>query len=1670
MSLGGNASGDMNTHRAWSVRAADTIGLTVILMRLRHGGSMALAILATTSMVLGFWPGSGRGALPGDGVSCSIDMYRGNFSGAYLADATDIWTDTLLIYQAGGVVGACNQRLKVGGWYGTLGDGFYCKMDEPPRYLAYVNSSYARVAVYDQSGYKGDVVFHESRCTAPEAADREENLGASCSAVGNPINPGIGNKYQAEIDFDGFGDTKLDFARHYNSDPVVTSTSIGRQWRHSYDRSVVVDAFITEAAVYRPDGKVERFRRSGGAWVADPNIVGRLEPLTDASGSITGWRYRSADDTVETFDPAGRLIHLAFRGGRSLVFGYDASERLVTVTGDFGRSLNFAYDADNRIASVTDPTGTVHRYAYDAADNLARVVYPDDTPLDDTDNPARTYVYENAAFPHALTGIIDANGDRYATYEYDDQGRAVLTEHADGADRTEVTYNADETVTVTEASGATHVRGFQVNFGVVVPTTLSGDCTGCGALGRTYDTNGFLASSTDRNGNLTTYVNDARGLQISRTEAVGTTEERSVTTEWYSELRLPALITEAGRETRYEYDLNGNLVSRSITDLATGEIRSTTYEYDGFGQLLRIDGPGEDVEDITRYAYDAHGNLLRSENALGQVTQITANDAAGRPLVLVDANGTRTELAYDPRGRLVSRSIAGAIMRFDYDGVGQLVRVTSPEGSTVGYEYDAAHRLIGLHDGSGNRIVYALDAAGNRAREELFDPSGLLTHTSSAIYDELERLLRSIGASGQTTEYAYDGNGNAVAMTDPLGRVSNNAFDALDRITHSIDTAGGITQYKYDARDNLTSVTDARGNTTRYVYNAFDEVLRLDSHDSGVTEYAYDAAGNRISQIDARGVVTEFEYDALDRLTAIRYPADPSRDVALGYDEGANGIGRLTNMVDAVGGTRFAYDARGNLIAETRTILGIDYVTSDAYDAADKLIAMTYPSGRRIDYERDAIGRVARATTTLNGQTRVLAENVEYLPFGPARGWRYGNGIAVTRDFDLDYRLTALAHDDVLTRTQAFDPADNVTAIDDLLDPGASQGFSYDALDRLVTAQGAYGAIGYNYDLLGNRLSKHDDVAVEDYTIDPASNRLLDISGGRSLSYAYDAAGNTLEQGPLRFTYDIANRMASASDGGFSATYRYNGRGERVIKTVDGESTVFHFDRDGNLIAETRGDGSVIREYLYLDGQRLAMAAPAPAEETADLHFEGTAGDGTEPLALDADIDAHTIILDGPENFAGSYVIDEAAWQQDESQLSFAHRSEDGRTRLMGTLALEGEPLTGSLRLDRLPRLASYRLDALAADGSYTGSARDGGNDSVAVQIDEVARSATVTEADRAPQTYVIPEAGWRLWQGRRVSLLWFSLRAEESSLMGVIYRRGQRVMGRLLIREGKAWRATYALSGRSSGGTSPSGDLYYLHTDHLDTVQVITDQHRKIVWKGLQKPFGETEAIIDLVDNPLRFPGQYYDAETGLHYNYFRDYDPKVGRYVQSDPIGIAGGRNVYIYALGNPALLIDPLGLRTKPHPNGIRTSGTFARGFGDYLQDLYRSMNPYKKGTCEYNRRRWAIETMHSLVAVGAADVISSAFSDDPVVQRELWQLLDLAVNEAVDNFEYLAGRTAANMVHMIVLVRIPGIRTMPTGARTAAVTATSTGAVGFTAFMRGVKILEGHAKNLFPCKCK
>lgn len=332
--------------------------------------------------------------------------------------------------------------------------------------------------------------------------------------------------------------------------------------------------------------------------------------------------------------------------------------------------------------------------------------------------------------------------------------------------------------------------------------------------------------------------------------------------------------------------------------------RSWSYTYTAAGQIETADGPRTDVQDITRYAYDAQGHLTSVTNALGHVTQLSSFDSYGNPQTVIDPNGVTTTLGYTPQGWLASVSVGGGTTTFEHDAIGQITRVTRADGSWLAYTWDDARRLTRITNNLGEQVEFDLDAMGNRTAQRIKDATSSLTQQQQWVYDELGRLLRSVGANGQTHSQQYDLNDNPTTDTNPRQFSRTRAYDALDRLVSSTDALNGVTTQAYDAQDNLTQVVDPRGVTTRYEYDGLGNLTRLISPDTGTTTFQHDAAGNVIQKTDARGVVTTYRYDALNRLIARQYPATPALNVQYHYDMTANGnkgIGRLTAVQDASG-------------------------------------------------------------------------------------------------------------------------------------------------------------------------------------------------------------------------------------------------------------------------------------------------------------------------------------------------------------------------------------------------------------------------------------------------------------------------------------------------------------------------------------------------------------------------------------------------------------------------------------------------------------------------------------------------------------------------------------------------------------------------------------------------
>ncbi|MBW8311158.1 MAG: hypothetical protein K0M64_03895 [Rhizobium sp.] len=1216
--------------------------------------------------------------------------------------------------------------------------------------------------------------------------DPDSNLGNSCQNVtcGNPINFGIGNKYQYELDLKTPG---LEFARYYNSDRGARNEDLGPHWTHTYSRSVTMSESggVQLARITRPDGSAVRFQEQGAAWKPAIGHKGSLQELVDAGGTTVGWLFSAGNSSdVERFDGAGRLVSIQRTDGTRLDLHYqnvnvNPPEKflLVRVTDDLGRSLHFSYTPGRLIGQVIDDSGAGANFLYGSLQQLEEVVYGDGS--------SRTYLYnepshtQGAVLPWALTGIVDENGARFATFKFDTVGRAVSTEHAGSVQSHSVSYPATNRAIVTTPSGSLKTTSLQAINGKMLATLAIEQCSGCTlrTTSYSYDASGELDVVTETDGSATSYDFDAAGNLTRLTEGLGESvlNVRTSEVDWNTIARRPTerrIISSAGvvesKET-WTHNERGQVLTSSLLDPTSPSERMTGFAYcetadvselnstcPVLGHLKSVDGPQIGSNDTAFYAYYPANDLtgcastgpchrkgdLHTVTAPGGLTVTYARyDLAGRAAQVLDANGVATDLEYNSRGWLTARKVRGidqgtetddAITRIEYDYVGQVTKIIQPDGAFLAFTYDAAHRLIGIADNSGNTVTYTLDGTGHRIAEETRDAGNVLRNNLSRVYDQLGQLVTLADALSTPTDFTYDAVGQVDTITDAFGRVTDNDYDPLGRLKLSIANVGGVgperaeTRFEYDALDRVTTVVDPKGLTTAYTYNGLGDLIELDSPDTGTTTYTYDSAGNRTGQLDARGVQTNYSYDALNRLTRVDLPT-AGQDIDFAYDAApavcqANetfAAGRLSGYTDGSGSTSYCHDRHGNVVRKVQSVAGApDATVAYAYSPAGRVMAVNYPSGATVSYLRDAGGRITGvlAKPTVSAAEVAVVSDVDYLPFGPATQYTFGNGRVLAKAFDQNYGIAGITDSamDGMDLDYTLDAVGNVTGLAERLTGGntASRTIDYDGLDRLTALKdGASALQAFTYDATGNRTSKTAGTT-EAYTYPTDSHRLTEVGG---VARGYDAAGNTTAIGANRaILYDDRGRLAQLTDGGVPIReYAYNARGERVAKrnpTVSGGDITYVYDESGHLLGEYDASGLRIKEYVWLDDTLVAVL-----------------GD-------------------------------------------------------------------------------------------------HGGSDHQYVLTDHLG----------TPRAVVHPGSNALLWR----------------------------------------WDLTASAFGDHPAQLDPDGD-------------------------GATYGFN------------LRYPGQYFDAESGMHYNYFRDYDPSAGRYVKSDPIGLADGPSTYAYVSGKPFNAMDSLGL---------------------------------------------------------------------------------------------------------------------------------------------------------------
>jgi hypothetical protein len=380
--------------------------------------------------------------------------------------------------------------------------------------------------------------------TAECGLDEQKGSPPLESCVGNPINIAIGNKFQQETDYLPQVADGPSFSRTYNS--------LDGLWRHNYSTSIRFA--LGKLSLVHADGRESFFTVDGDIATAYPNETGTLVK----KGS--SWLYTAVNNQRFTFDASGRLLEVLTATGRKSTLSYASSE--ITVTGDTGSMLTFKEDAQHQPISLVAP-GLKIDYSYNTTGHLTKLIRSRSGQTEQ-----RLFHYEDGRNASLLTGITDERGVRFATWAYDDQGRAISSQHSGGAGLTQVAYNDDGSSTVINELGKSTIYRYQQIGGVKRVTSIerepSANCPESNST-YTYNERGQVLTKTDAKGLVTAFIYDNRGLETSRTEAKGTAWARTINTEWDATRFLPLRTIEPNRTTVYSYDSQGRESSRQTT-------------------------------------------------------------------------------------------------------------------------------------------------------------------------------------------------------------------------------------------------------------------------------------------------------------------------------------------------------------------------------------------------------------------------------------------------------------------------------------------------------------------------------------------------------------------------------------------------------------------------------------------------------------------------------------------------------------------------------------------------------------------------------------------------------------------------------------------------------------------------------------------------------------------------------------------------------------------------------------------------------------------------------------------------------------------------------------------------------------------------------------------------
>ncbi|MFC9127141.1 RHS repeat-associated core domain-containing protein [Streptomyces sp. NPDC057099] len=852
---------------------------------------------------------------------------------------------------------------------------------------------------------------------------------------------------------------------------------------------------------------------------------------------------------------------------------------------------------------------------------------------------------------------------------------------------------------------------------------------------------------------------------------------------------------------------------------------------------------------LLRYAYDADGNLTEIYNS------------SGLPL----------KLFYDDQRRITGwEDRTGTWYRYMYDSESRCTHTTGTEGILdYTYVYDTENHTSVATNSLGHSTTYIFNDA-----YQLLDETDPLGHTTTRTWDRYDNLLSVTDPLGRTTAHEYDEAGNAIRVEHPDGSFAAYAYDPDGRLISATEQDGARWQYVYDDRGNVVAITDPAGASTGYVYDergAVASVTDALGHESRVRS---NAAGLPTTVVSALGAETRFAYDAFGRVCEVVEPDGAA--TAVGWTT----EGRPARRVYHDGSTEsWTYDAEGNALTHTDVR---DQVTRFEPAPFDRPAVRIAPDGSRTEFTYDTELRPIRVRNALG------------------RTWRYEYDLLgnVVRETDFNGRAISYRYDianRIIERTNGA---------------GQSVRYRHDPLDRVIEQLDSEGRVtSYEYDQAGGLIRAVNQDAELRFTYDALGRVLTESCNGRLLTNAYDAVGR---------------RVRRRTPGGALSEWRYDAAHQPIELRGSGRTVGFGYDAAGHEVLRSLPTGASLLQEWSTTGHRLrsqAVRIAGAAGLGVDRRYSYRS-DGLPSNVTDSDTGAVAYELDPTGRVTSVTATDRRETYAYDVLGNLIH-FEVPVTAGNRNVGAQGQ-MTYSGTLVQSAGRSWYEHDAQGRVVRHTRALLSGGSRTWLFTWDAEDRLRTVTTPDGRHWRYRYDPLGRRIAKEllsaegaavvvERTNFVWDGTRLaeEDCSRMGG---------------EGESHVTTWdwepggdrPLVQRTRSGERSADDawvderFYSIVTDLVGTPTELVDETGHTAWRShhtlwglpLQGPSPGS------VDCPLRFPGQYFDAETGLHYNHHRYYDPATARYHSPDPLGLEPAPDHHAY-VANPLVWIDPLGL---------------------------------------------------------------------------------------------------------------------------------------------------------------